>query len=104
MLLIRMCAERPKDWDRYLPALLFVVGEVPQESLRFSPFELFYGRNIHGPKSFLRELWTDQVEDKEVRSTYNYVINLRKRLEHTCNLEMKNLQKVQGKQKANYDR
>ena len=29
----RMCAERPKDWDRYLPALLFAVMEVPQESL-----------------------------------------------------------------------
>ena len=96
MLLIRMCAERQKARDRYLPALLFVV--------RFSPFELFYGRNIHGPKSFLRELWTDEVEDREVPSTYNYVINLRKRLEHTCDLEMKNLQKVQGKQKANYDR
>ena len=31
----RMCAERPKDWDRYLPALLFAVREVPQESLGF---------------------------------------------------------------------
>ena len=44
-MLQRMCAERPKDWDRYLPALLFAVTEVPQESLGFSPFELLYGRN-----------------------------------------------------------
>ena len=78
--------------------------EVPQESLRFSPFELFYGQNVHGPKSFLRELWTNDVEDEEIRSTYDYVINLRKRLEHTCKLPMKNSQKVQGKQKANYNR
>ena len=34
----RMCAERPKDWDRYLPTLLFAVREVPQESLGFSHF------------------------------------------------------------------
>ena len=31
-MLRRMCAERPKDWDMYLPALLFAVREVPQES------------------------------------------------------------------------
>ena len=36
----RMCVERPKDWDKYLPALLFAIREVPQESLGFAPFEL----------------------------------------------------------------
>ena len=116
-MLRRMCAECSKDWDRYLPALLFAVREVPQESLGFSPFELLYGRNVRGPTSaslirlrssmrnlcriwrkLLIELWTDEREDEEVRSTYDYVINLRKRLEHTCELAMKNLQKVQGKQ------
>ena len=37
-ILRRMCAERPKDWDKFLPALLFAIREVPQESLGFSPF------------------------------------------------------------------
>ena len=54
--------------------------------------------------AFLRELWTDKVEDEEVRLTYDYMINLRNRLKHTCELAMKNLQKVQGKQKAYYNR
>ena len=103
-MLRRICAERPKDWDRYLPALLFAVREVPQESLGFSPFELLYGRNVRGPMAILRESWTDEVKDEGVRSTYDYVINLRKRLEHTFELAMKNLQKVQGKQKGYYDR
>ena len=40
-MLRRMCAERPKDWDKYLPALLFAIREVPQESLWFSPYGLF---------------------------------------------------------------
>ena len=35
--LLTMCAERPNDWDKYLPALLFAVREIPQESLGFSP-------------------------------------------------------------------
>ena len=71
-----MCEERLKDWDRYLPALLFAVREVPQESLGFSLFEVLYGRNVRGPMAILRELWTDEVEDKEVRSTYDYVIKI----------------------------
>jgi len=35
-MLKRMCIEKPKDWGRYLPALLFAYREVPQESLGFS--------------------------------------------------------------------
>ena len=39
-MLLAMCAERPNDWDKYLPALLFLVREIPQETLGFSPSEL----------------------------------------------------------------
>ena len=48
-MLRRMCAESPKDWDKYLPSLLFATREVPQESPGFSPFALLYGRNVKGP-------------------------------------------------------
>ncbi|XP_049524028.1 uncharacterized protein LOC125945781 [Dermacentor silvarum] len=40
LMLKRMCAEKPRDWDRYLAPLLFAYREVPQASLGFSPFEL----------------------------------------------------------------
>ena len=43
LMLKRLCAERPRDWDRYLGPALFAYREVPQESSRFSPFELLYG-------------------------------------------------------------
>ncbi|MCG8096943.1 MAG: DDE-type integrase/transposase/recombinase [Candidatus Thiodiazotropha endolucinida] len=103
-MLRRMCAERPKDWDKYLPALLFAVREVPQESLGYSPFELLYGRNVRGPMAILRELWAEEVRDEQVLSTYQYVIELRERLEQTCKLARDNLKKVQIKQKAYYDK
>ena len=103
-MLHRMCAERPKDWDKYLPALLFAIREVPQESLGFSPFELLYGRNVKGPMSILHELWSEDAPDEQVLSTYQYVIELRDRLEQTCKLAHENLKKVQIKQKAYYDR
>ena len=103
-MLRRMCAERPKDWDRYLPALSFAIREVPQESLGFSPFELLYGRNVRGPMAILRELWSEEIPDEQVSSTYQYVIDLRERLEQTCKLAYENLRKAQGKQRAYYDR
>lgn len=35
-MLKKMCEERPTDWDRYLPAVLFAFREAPQDSLGFS--------------------------------------------------------------------
>ena len=90
-----MCAERPKDWDKYLPALLFAIREVPQESVGFSPFELLYGRNVKSPMGILRELWSGEAPDEQVLLTYQYVIELRDRLEQTCKLAHENLKKVQ---------
>ena len=99
----RMCAERPKDWDKYLPALLLAITEEPQESLGFAPFELLYGRSVRGPMAILRELWASEINDEQVLSTYQYVIELRERLEQTCKLARENLEKMQVKQKVYYD-
>ena len=103
-MLRRMCAERPKEWDKYLPALLFAIREVPQESLGFAPFELLYGRSVRGPMAILRELWASEINDEQVLSTYQYVIELRERLEQTCKLARENLGKMQVKQKVYYDK
>ena len=32
------------DWDLYLPAALFAIRTMKQETTRFTPFELTYGR------------------------------------------------------------
>ena len=76
----KMCAEQPKLWDRYLPAVLFAYREAPQISMGFSPFELLYGRTVRGPLTILRELW-DKEEKGEYISTYEYVFKLREQLE-----------------------
>ena len=51
--------------------------------------------------AILRELWSGEVNDEQVLSTYQYVIELRERLEQTCQLARDNLKKVQFKQKTN---
>ena len=102
-MLRRMCSEKPKDWDRYLAALLFAYREVPQESLNFSPFELLYGRSVRGPMSILKEIWTKQSADPDVKLTYQYVLELQNRLQETCELARQELSKAQTKQKRYYD-
>lgn len=83
-MLRRMSAERPRDWDPFLPALLFAYREAPQESLGFPPFELLYGRTVRGPMDILKDLWTGEIGEEEVKSTYQYVTDLKERLEETC--------------------
>ena len=103
-MLRRMCAERPVDWDRYVEPLLFAIRESPQESLGFSPFELLYGRSVRGPMAILKELWTGDVNTPETKTTYEYVLDLRNRLEETCQQAHQNLQKSARRYKMYYDR
>ena len=103
-MLKRMCMERPKDWDRFIGPLLFAYRETPQASLGFSPFELLYGRTVRGPMAILKELWSGEKETSEVRSTYEFVLDLRERLEQTCKLAQEELRKATARSKGYYNR
>ncbi|XP_076461743.1 LOW QUALITY PROTEIN: uncharacterized protein LOC143294197 [Babylonia areolata] len=88
---LRKLTQKPKQWDRYIPALLFAYREATRESLGFSPFELLYGRTVRGPLSVLRHLGIDEHTSEEVRTTAEYVVDLRNRIEETCELARRNL-------------
>ena len=102
-MLRKICEEKPKDWDRYIEPLLFAYREAPQHSLMFSPFELLYGRTVRGPMTILKELWSNEKNNVETQSVYEYVINLRNELEKTCKLASENLVNAQNKQKSHFD-
>ena len=76
LMLRKMCQEKPKSWESYLTPLLFAYREVPQASLGFSPFELLYGRHVPGPLTVLKELWTEDDVDGEMKTTYDYILKL----------------------------
>ena len=103
-MLRKMCQERPNDWDRYLPAVLFAYREVPQASTGFSPFELLYGRTVNGPVKLLKELWTNVGDADDLHNTYEYVTRLRNRLEETCSLVENSLKEASVKYKHHYDK
>ena len=104
-MLKKMCSEKPRDWDRYIAALLFAYREVKkQESLCFSPFELIYGRTVRGPISVMKELMTSEKVEPDVKTTYEYVLDLKDRLQETCELAQRELSKAQSKQQKYYNR
>ena len=100
----KLCAQQPKDWDRYLTAALFAYREVPQVSTGFSPFEMLYGRRVRGPMAILRHLWTDEKVEEETRSAYQYVTELRHRIETVCHQAQENIAAAHTKQERLYDR
>ena len=59
-MLKKFVGRKGKDWDEYLPYLLFAYREVPQEFTGFSPFELLFGRQVRGPLNILKEAWKAQ--------------------------------------------
>ena len=92
-MLKRLCSEQPRQWHCYVNPLLFAYHEVPQESTGFLPFEA----------KILKQLWTKEVEEPEVKNSYQYVFELREKLEDTLKLAHSELEKAQQKGKHYYD-
>ena len=98
-MLRRLCVEQPKQWYRFINPLLFAYRQVPQAFTGFSPFELLYGRTVRGPMTILKKLWTGESESTEVKTSYQYVMELRERLEETMKLAQEELTKNQVRYK-----
>ena len=104
-MLKRMIGEQPIEWDRFLEPLLFAYREAPISSLGgFSPFEVLYGRSVRGPTTVLREVWANENLADEEKTVYEYVLDLRNRLEETCKITRKELENAQQKMKVRFDR
>ena len=69
----------------------FLYQEVPQEPTGFSPFEIVFGRTARGQMRILRHLWTQEDDDTDVRTTYQHVLELKDRLEHTTKIAREEL-------------
>ena len=99
----RVAHKQPKSWDKHIAPLLFAYRETPQASTGFSPFELVFGHRVKGPLTILKDLWSSEVST-DVRSTYEYVIEMRERLQDAVELANEHLSEAKGRQKKYYDR
>jgi len=102
-MLRKLTHEQPTEWDKFIPALLFAYREVPQESLGFSPFELLYGRTVRGPLGVLKQIWTEDEMDQELRTTAEYVVDLRNKIDETCAIARRTLDKASKTQAKFYN-
>src|SRR6218665_2978246 len=103
-MLRKMSAVIVKDWDRYLDPLMFAYREVKNESTGFSPFEIIYGRPVRGSMAILKELCTKDTTEPDEKTTYEYVDDLRNRLQETCHLAQENLKQASDKYKLYFDK
>lgn len=101
-MLRKFVAENGKDWDRWLPYLLFAYREVPQASTGFSPFELLFGWPVRGPLDVLREAW-EGPQTPETQSILAHVLKMREKMERMTELVRANMEKAQTRQKTWYD-
>jgi len=80
------------------------VRDTTQDSTGFTPFELIYGHQVRTPMNILKKLWTEEEEDQEVKTAYQYVVDMRDRLEETCEMAQRELMKVQNRNQKYYNR
>lgn len=85
-MLRKLIHKQPKEWDRYLAPLLFALRDAVYESHGFTLFKLMFGKSCRGPTKILKELWTKEIEENEVKYAYTYMLELVERIEGTCAL------------------
>ena len=104
-MLRKVASDRPRDWDRFLPSLLFACRELPSETTGFSPFQLLFGREVRGPVALLQEVWTDREHsDDDAKPVYSYVFELQNRLADVAKIAMENTFQSSQKSKRLFDR
>lgn len=104
-MLRKFVADTGRDWDKWLPFVLFAYREVPQASTGFSPFELLYGWQVQGPLDLLKKGWEEEPASKmeEKGGIVQYVLEMRDRLEQYREQAKENLKEKQRAQKIWYD-
>ncbi|KAK3726525.1 hypothetical protein QZH41_004646 [Actinostola sp. cb2023] len=70
--------------------------------LRYSPFELLYGRTVRGPLAVIKETWMETESPQTNLATH--VLEMRRRMVTMQQAVSENMQKSQAKQKRQYDK
>jgi len=97
--------EQPAEWAQRLPLLEFCVREAPSASRGASAFELVYSRPARGPLAVLKDSWSGEKlsADPLMRSTEDYLDDLRKRLTEVQEIVEDNLLKAQDQMETQYN-
>ena len=103
-LLKKFCIETGSEWDEGIDYLVFVIREVPSESLGVSPFEMLYGRKVRGPLQVVKDKLLDNNTEIEEVTVSQYLEKIKENLENIHKFALNNLSKNQLDMKVRYDK
>lgn len=81
-ILCKFLSDTGRDWNKWIPFLLFAYKEVLQASSGFSPFELLYEGRVQGPLDLLRKSWKapsseEKTKDEKAHPAYIDLLHLK---------------------------
>lgn len=91
------------SWDRHLSILISSFNDTPSETLKVSPHQLVYGRNLSVALSLLKAHWEGAKEFLKI-PVADYLSNLQTALNAACTIATENLVASQTAQKTLYDK
>ena len=92
-----------KEWDDYLPFILWAYRGSKHSSTGFSPYELLYGKAMKNPIDQLAKYWQGEKQGKEV-AIVSDLRNLREKLSAVRELASENGRKAKSCHKLYHDR
>ena len=101
MQMVRKTIESQKDWDQYLPLLLFTCREAPSSATGYSPFELFKESTHMAHWMFLRH--QRMPTHKTPKDAADWILHLRDMLSEMRNTAVDNQQSAKDYSKRHHD-
>ena len=103
-MLRKLSGDRPTDWDKHIPQLLFAYREIPHSTTGFSPFAMMYGRQPRGPLAVIKDLCAGtETNGQSFMFAYDYAKQLAQRISDTCKIAKENTAESVAKHKKYAD-
>jgi len=98
--------EFPKTWDQVLNYFLLALRESPNESTKFSPAEVVFGRPLRGLLAIARDCWenNNSAESQFKMPTAEYMKDLSQKFDAILSEARENVTVAQERMKRNYDK
>ena len=97
LMIQKCCIDKPKEWDVYLPMLLFAYRNAIHQTTNYSPFELMFGRKANSPLDNFKNTILDN-DDIEY-NTEEYIEDLKSQLGYVNKIANENLKMSGQKQR-----
>ena len=98
-MLSKAAVDRARDWDLYLPYILFSYRVTEQESTKASPFMLLYGREAKLPTTLV-----EPPDLRDYETPEGYLKDVQERMSAAWDNARRQIEKAQERQKDQYDR